>query len=125
MSRYACIDKDNVVQQVIEWDGVALWSPPDGQTPVLLPDELFIEPRGTLDTKAMTFVRAEPPVITQAELEAAIPQIAEERAVSRINALVDVLGEKGTITPQDVVKIDAAVDAAGGAAVSLAIDSPP
>ena len=35
MARYAVIDAENIVQNVIEWDGVAEWSPPDGQTALL------------------------------------------------------------------------------------------
>jgi len=35
MARYAVIDADNIVQNVIEWDGVAEWSPLDGQTALL------------------------------------------------------------------------------------------
>ena len=30
MARYAVIDADNIVQNVVEWDGVAKWSPPPG-----------------------------------------------------------------------------------------------
>jgi len=32
MARYAVIDADNVVQNVIEWDGIANWRPPSGCT---------------------------------------------------------------------------------------------
>jgi len=32
MGRYAVIGPDNVVQNVIEWDGVAKWNPPSGCT---------------------------------------------------------------------------------------------
>ncbi len=32
MARYAVIDDKNVVQNVIEWDGVAKWAPPPGHS---------------------------------------------------------------------------------------------
>jgi len=30
MARYAVIDEKNIVQNVVEWDGVAKWAPPPG-----------------------------------------------------------------------------------------------
>ena len=32
MARYAVIDEKNVVQNVIEWDGVTQWKPPKGHS---------------------------------------------------------------------------------------------
>lgn len=32
MARYAVIDENGVVQNVIEWDGIAQWEPPKGCT---------------------------------------------------------------------------------------------
>ena len=32
MARYAVVDESGVVQNVIEWDGVAQWKPPEGCT---------------------------------------------------------------------------------------------
>jgi hypothetical protein len=118
VSRYACIDASNVVIQVVLWDGGPRWAPPAGQTAVLLPDdEMFIEARGTLDPKTMKFVRYEP---TQEELDAeraaaAQMQPTSEKTVFKLNALVAVLVEKGTITPDDVKGVE---DAAAGVDVT-------
>lgn len=32
MGRYAVLDKDGVVVNVVVWDGVTPWNPPDGHT---------------------------------------------------------------------------------------------
>lgn len=44
MSRYAVvIVKSSVVQNVIEWDGVTPWTPPDGCIAVAVSDTTIVE----------------------------------------------------------------------------------
>lgn len=117
MNRYACINADNIVTQIVLWDGVTIWSPPDDQTVILIPDDdLFIEARGTLNPKSLKFTRYQPTEeeldAERAALRAAVPM--SEKTVSAISALVAVLVEKGTITPDDVKNVEAAVAGNGG-----------
>lgn len=56
MARYAVLDKDGLVVNVIEWDGLAKWSPPDGCT--VQPDlDNAIEIKDVWDDNTKTLVR--------------------------------------------------------------------
>jgi len=37
-NRYALVDADGLVSNIVEWDGEAPWSPPEGLTAVEAPD---------------------------------------------------------------------------------------
>lgn len=87
MARYAILDKDNTVVNVSEWDGVTPWTPGEGLTAVLLPDNSPVEIDGTYTPKTKEFVPAEPP---------------PEEPPSEIEQLRQVLIEKGVITKEDV-----------------------
>ena len=55
MARYAVIDAENIVQNLIEWDGVAEWSPPDGQTALLDTDPPTAQLSYIYDPSTQTF----------------------------------------------------------------------
>lgn len=37
-NRYALVDADGLVSNIVEWDGAAEWSPPEGLTAVEAPE---------------------------------------------------------------------------------------
>jgi hypothetical protein len=47
MSNYAVVDSNGNVINICVWDGVSLWSPPEGTTAVLCDDEPNAESGGT------------------------------------------------------------------------------
>ncbi len=57
MARYALI-KDGVVVNVIEWDGISSWTPPEGYE-LVLDDGGKAEPEGTYDGQQF-IVRVKP-----------------------------------------------------------------
>lgn len=104
MTDYALLDKDNVVIDIVIWDGnPETWPPPENAvTWVDVSDpEFFVEPGGTLDPKTMEFVRGEPLVSPENEA----PPIDDSDA-RRLDAMIAVLVEKGDLLPEDVDRIN-------------------
>jgi hypothetical protein len=42
MDRYAVVT-DGIVTNIISWDGVSEWSPPEGSEAVLIPEGVFVD----------------------------------------------------------------------------------
>ena len=52
MANYALIDSNGVVQNIVVWDGVSPWTPPDGLTAVLNPETVCAGIGWTYESKA-------------------------------------------------------------------------
>lgn len=81
MARYAVLNADRTVVNIIEWDGSADWAPPEGHSVILADDETRL--RDKFDGK--TFVHPPPPQEPE-------PQKTET------DHLVDLLESKGVLT---------------------------
>jgi len=72
--QYAIINAENIVTNVVEWDGVSEWGPPEGHQLIeALPGD-HIEPGGIYD-QITRFSPAPPPVLTLDE--AKVAKVAE------------------------------------------------
>lgn len=61
MNRYALIDANGLVTNVVRWDGSDRWSPPDGVTLVLLDEGWGFGPGDEYDFQTGEFYRPLPP----------------------------------------------------------------
>lgn len=43
MGRYAVVDQNNIVQNVVTWDGLTQWAPPPGMTAVAVADGVAVD----------------------------------------------------------------------------------
>ena len=94
LSRYAVVDDDGLVLNVLVWDGATSWSPPTGTVAVPVGDE--VEIGGILDSRTKEFTPG--PIIE-------IPIDPARRADRRVEALLETLESNGALTNVEVDKI--------------------
>jgi len=68
MNNYAVVDSNGNVINICAWDGVSLWSPPEGTTAVLCDDEPNAEIGGTYINGVFARAVVEVPVVISESL---------------------------------------------------------
>lgn len=84
MPRYAIVDSENNVTNIVDWDGVTEWAPPAGTTLVAVTDDSEAERGGTYSNGQFHRAAAPVPIATPdvtlearlAELQAQLNELA-------------------------------------------------
>jgi hypothetical protein len=107
MARWAVIDGNNTVVNMVEWDGQTEWAPPAGHTVrELAADESPNPLTAVYDPDKDTFSDDGTP-------KAPVPELPELSADAKLANVLEVLIDKGVITADDVKnigEIDVTVD---------------
>lgn len=92
MNRYALVDADGLVVNVLLWDGEAEWAPPDDLTLLRLADDSPVQLGDTIDAKGNVITRA-PAELPPPTVDYVVEQVKANLAkATTITAVKNALG---------------------------------